>query len=151
MRVQTSRCTGHCCANFTLTVSPMELEHWGKYSNLSKKKERWIDVRKLANMVIYLYSDKMAVNKPAKSGELNKASQERYHYTCKHYDAINGNCMNYEDRPETCRSFNANGNQCTYKDCTCKFGDDGKEDRFMLKRKEPLCKKECSSCPTECK
>lgn len=157
MYQQTSRCTGHCCRNFTLPFSPMEMNFWHKVA-LKTKQKRWgEDTLKVPPMLIYLYSDNKHVN-ASRDQKLNTSKITKYHYTCKNYDNDTGNCKIYDDRPNMCKSFNDRGQNCTYRDCTCKFEwveDEGLEK--ALKKVElgqspfPLCENKCGECKSECR
>ena len=107
---ETARCTGHCCKSFWLPVSPMELQHELKKFQLTGR-SRWSDIEKIAPMVILQRTSRQCGHNSPKSNKVE------YYYTCKHFDAASGNCMNYEDRPAMCRDY-PYGRQCSYKACT---------------------------------
>ncbi len=134
---QVGRCTGHCCEDFTLPVSPMQFKWWAKLIKLGKRVgmmkhtpfRKWLgelydsnrgyfstlepdDVAKIADMVQFKYASKTCKGNPGR-----KIPNLLYHYTCKHYDKKSGNCMNYEDRPGMCRAY-PNVGECSYKGCT---------------------------------
>lgn len=129
-----SRCTGHCCEDFTLPVSPMQMAWWKKLIGLGKppyymrtvKYRRWAEgsnggykthywveeIQKIADMVIFIRSDKTCKNNPGK-----KADHVLYHYTCKYFDPKTRNCTNYENRPAMCSTF-PTSDVCKYRGCT---------------------------------
>jgi Fe-S-cluster containining protein len=117
------RCTGHCCEDFSLPVSPMQLQHEGKRARLfGKSRFSRDEIIKISEMVVFLYEDYTDSNRKGRSKPknvtLNKASCGRvYHYTCKHFDPKTRNCTNYENRPDMCRGY-PYGSQCTYRGCT---------------------------------
>jgi len=139
---ETSRCTGHCCKDFTLPVSPMQFAWWAKLIKLGKKPWRMVhtkyrawqgeiyntnsgykthynidEIAKIADMVIFKRADKTCNGNPNR-----KIDHVLYHYTCKHFDQKSGNCMNYENRPDMCRVY-PNGGVCKYKGCTRRTED----------------------------
>jgi len=134
---EVARCTGHCCEDFTLPISPMQLKWWAKLISLSKKpaymkyytrrspgavqslncgmKSHFNieELKKIAEMVIFLRFDKHDNAAQNAKGKMNTV----YHYTCKHFDRATGNCTNYENRPDMCRMY-PNSGTCRYKGCT---------------------------------
>lgn len=96
-----SRCTGHCCKNFWLPLSPMEVAFQGKLADHGKSRWNLEDMKKIRDMVVYLRPDK----------------EKGHRYTCKHFDASTGNCTNYTNRPTMCANF-PYGKPCPYKKCT---------------------------------
>lgn len=105
-----SRCTGHCCKSFWLPTSPIELAHQAKRAKLRKSKFDQDDCLKIADMVIY--------QRPHEKGG--------HRYTCKHFDAISGNCTNYENRPKMCSEY-PYGSKCKFKLCTMVQTDEGQK------------------------
>lgn len=101
-----SRCTGHCCRDFHLPVSPMELEFQKKRQTQLGSSRFGSDILKIANMVIYRFSAKFR-------GVITNR------YTCKNYNKETGDCMDYENRPRMCSEY-PYGKVCDYKDCTYK-------------------------------
>lgn len=130
------RCTGHCCEDFTLPISPMQFSWWAKLLKLGKKPFYWRmygrrywpgevsmnagslanyqpeEIAKVSDMVIFKYASKTCKGNPNR-----KIDHILYHYTCKHFDKKSGNCLNYEDRPDMCRMY-PNAGTCKYKGCT---------------------------------
>lgn len=93
------RCTGHCCKGFSLEYSQAEVmaeyELWKKNPSEPRKIK---DVAAIAEMIIPL-------------GVFRK--QELF--TCKHLGK-DGNCQNYEARPQMCRDF-PGPNPCPFRNC----------------------------------
>ena len=89
-----NRCTGHCCAVFTLDSSPEEIA-------TKKWADSAVDGEEIQDMVI-----------PLKEYEphVNSLGYKRYFYTCKHFDGKN--CNNYENRPTMCMSYPDGGKCC---------------------------------------
>lgn len=134
MEAVTSRCTGHCCKDFTLPISPMQFAWWAKLVKLGKKPIFWRlygprrsfgdmargavtnhipeEIAKVADMVIFKFASKTCLGNPGR-----KIPHLLYHYTCRHFDEKSGNCTNYANRPDMCRSY-PNGGMCKYKGCT---------------------------------
>lgn len=131
---EVTRCTGHCCEDFTLPFSPMQFAWWAKLLRLGKLPTYWRlygkrrygselnkgavnnynpdEIRKVSEMIIFKYSSKTCLGNPNR-----KIDHELYHYTCKHFNKSTGNCMNYENRPGMCRDY-PNTGTCKYKGCT---------------------------------
>ena len=112
MTACSNKCGGKCCQAFILPLSPMELKHWDKVAEKTGK-NRYQDIRKIADMVIFLghYG----------SRTIRKLKGKRYHYTCKWLNKESGLCTNYENRPSMCSDF-PYGNVCEYKGCNFKGG-----------------------------
>lgn len=148
------RCTGHCCESFYLPYSPqvfkkkLQLERLmlkeykaGKittFKNIDDEVD-WLkslmDNIEIFTMIrfkrVYTMFELSKIKRllGKKWKQAVKSQSIVHHYTCKHYDKANGNCMNYENRPYMCRTFpntsvkNNDGSvvrYCEYKDCTCK-------------------------------
>lgn len=95
------RCTGHCCENFWLPVSPMELSFQAKLASIGKSKWDQSDILKVKDMAIFIRKDPKKGNR----------------YTCKYLDKETGDCKNYANRPTMCKAY-PYGKPCTYKACT---------------------------------
>jgi len=92
-----SRCTGHCCRDFSLPFSPGELRRRVIFEGL-------LDGEQIADMVIYLGWRACVFKK------------DGHRYTCRHL--INGrDCGIYETRPVMCRDY-PYGGRCKYEGCT---------------------------------
>lgn len=114
-RVETDRCTGHCCEKLYIPLSPMELQFDAKRAAL--KKGRYQDVAIIADMVY------LTKTYPKKAGR--KGDTTQYVYGCRHFDGMN--CRNYANRPALCSDYpygpkpngseNADGS-CHLKGCT---------------------------------
>ncbi|MDQ7818704.1 MAG: YkgJ family cysteine cluster protein [Melioribacteraceae bacterium] len=134
MPTEISRCTGHCCKDFTLAYSPEELkkefdETLSKNRKILKqikdREKRYdetisymkSDIYLVPQMVIHLASIEVNCN-----GELHPLTL--HHYTCTNHDPVTGNCKIYEARPRMCSNFpyydHPNG-ECPYKGCTMKY------------------------------
>lgn len=125
--MQQDRCTGHCCRAFNV----------GPHASLKEKYERakarladgYPDKYDLETIQIF----EMIIPLPAKAtngtanpyeptnsllrGELGSVEEGELH-TCKHLQP-NGDCGNYENRPEMCRVY-PNGRPCVFVHCTSK-------------------------------
>ncbi len=122
-----NRCTGHCCTNFSLSLSPDQLNSayhtWlatnnGRIEQLSMEgtsSERIMaDIHLIAPMVIYLGPDA----KVPRLVEGNKLPNgKEYRYRCKHWDAKTKDCTIYEMRPRMCRIY-PGGSGCNFSACT---------------------------------
>jgi Fe-S-cluster containining protein len=88
-RLSIQRCRGHCCKRFAIEHSFDALQAdyalWQKNPAYAKIP----DVEKIAPMVIPIASSRKG---------------EEHVYTCKHLQP-NGDCGNYENRPQMCRDF----------------------------------------------
>lgn len=94
------RCTGHCCEDFILPLSPSEL-----HTRVEEHKDNDL----IARMV--LYKGKYRAVDRNFPGE-----PEAHHYTCRHFDKATRNCAIYEQRPDMCRDHPYN-KPCTFKGC----------------------------------
>ena len=84
-----SRCTGHCCKAFGLSLSLDELRTGNNP-----------DHRFVANMVIPL--GYFASGELLPDGDVSKGGE---YYTCKHFDTETGDCLVYNIRPHMCRDL----------------------------------------------
>jgi Fe-S-cluster containining protein len=112
------RCTGQCCKSFFLPFSPIELRRLYKaalaaepgdvqvwYREDGTEMRTWYDrneVLKIGSMVVHLgfFTDRTADKHP--TGDV---MTDGHYYTCKHFEAATGNCLNYENRPLMCSDF----------------------------------------------
>jgi len=90
------RCTGHCCREFPLPVTPEELA-------ADKSAPKGTDRRFWSRNAIFL-----------------RFSSGKYYYTCKKYDQRTGNCKAYKTRPRTCSGYPeySDGTKCSNAGCT---------------------------------
>lgn len=125
------RCTGHCCKNIGLPVSPEEMKDsynaWIKRSgneSFSKavlsmsKKETYLKVYSEIHLVYPMLTYLRKSTTHPDGGKQGKGNGEKptvYHYKCKHL--INSKCSIYEDRPEMCRSHARESMGCGYTQC----------------------------------
>jgi Fe-S-cluster containining protein len=120
-QVEVARCTGHCCKDFTLPLSPLELNHQAARARLRKSRWNPEEILKVADMVIFLRTDNVAPQRPRGQrkvrGTKDQYKTATHHYTCRHHDTATGNCMNYENRPAMCSGY-PYGRVCQYKACT---------------------------------
>jgi Fe-S-cluster containining protein len=97
----TNRCTGHCCREFYLPLTPAEIESYarGEYPTEDEKSDRGF----MARNAIWLKT----VNGSA-------------YFTCRQYDTETGNCNAYDRRPRTCSGYPGYGgsHKCSNKGCT---------------------------------
>lgn len=122
------RCTGDCCENFTLPVSPEELEanyhRWvidGQPLGMNRAAPKtWFqDIHLIYPMVTYLgYTDITPPKVNLTDEQILGNPEPKFHrYTCKHFDPKTRNCTIYEIRPVMCRSY-PHGCGCNYAGCT---------------------------------
>lgn len=140
---ETSRCTGHCCKDFSLPFSPMELKHQAELAKRGKGRFFPEEILKVADMVVFLFQNwsNSQDGRGLKKGRGSKSpfNGPQYHYTCRHFDRATGNCMNYENRPLMCQNF-PYGRDCRYRGCTRRCEQEVAE--------KAIEEKECSSSPT---
>jgi len=127
--IETSRCTGHCCKNFTMPDTPRRYEQdYRTYLNWAadqtKPEPDFKDIHIIGPMLIHLghgfYDKKNSVFVPDKE-------QGGHYYTCRHFDVPSGNCLIHDVRPAMCRDF-PYGGPCPFPGCTRKV-EDAKEDK----------------------
>lgn len=92
------RCTGHCCRNFTIPITPDQLKN-KEYGTFNKE-----DFDRIAEVVVYL-------------GE-GVGGKNGHRYTCSKL-LPNGDCGDYENRPKMCREY-PYGEECKVVGCTMK-------------------------------
>ena len=119
------RCTGHCCQNFYIPLSPEELEagyhRWragGEQLNMNGGKPNPIykDIHLLAPMVVYLgFTDKAPKEIEKSEGPPVKA----HRYRCKHFDPKTRDCTIYSMRPQMCRDY-PSSEGCNFAACSWK-------------------------------
>lgn len=127
MKVEESRCTGHCCKDFDFKVPPEQFARWVKMRKIGKKPTkdtgRYLtimdseEIPQIAEMLIFKRVDQQSAQ--TRKSVKKSAWSRSYHYTCKHYDKKNGVCLNYANRPNMCRNYPDSGT-CEYKGCTLK-------------------------------
>lgn len=108
---EVKRCSGHCCSDFTLEFSPEEIRMKALKIRKAPDSEWKRSLLEIARMLIFLRFDKQ------EPGWRKPAGATRYHYTCKNFDPVTRNCMNYENRPSMCSDY-PYGRSCAYKGCT---------------------------------
>jgi Fe-S-cluster containining protein len=96
-----SRCTGHCCRRFPLSAT---LAHVHELAADPGQHE----ARQLVDMLIPLGTAP------------DRAGKDREYFTCRHHDAVTGDCGIYADRPRMCRDY-PYGNACEHSECTAQF------------------------------
>lgn len=128
--MELDRCSGHCCMNLGIEVSPEALERsyleWkaSPYEKINmtgietKKIPAYHEIWLLYPMLQFLYADNIHPD-----GEAER-DDKIYHYKCKNF--IDGNCSIYAHRPNMCSSF-GNDNGCGYKECTWKAAKEKRE------------------------
>lgn len=129
--IETDRCTGHCCRDFTLPYTSIkEMKEVAEKQRLDviKEMKHEKDIAKRNKLALgHLRSDLNLV--PDMLIELggmefdcngNLITHTIYHYTCKHLDEETGDCKNYKYRPRMCREY-PYGRECQYKGCTRKI------------------------------
>lgn len=136
-----SRCTGHCCTDFLLPYSPIQIAFWkkwiakgkrttnvrGKWNNITKHCKDANNLKQVFDMVRFIRTDFTPPDKEARGlkknkykAPLNVLSARFYHYSCKNFDKETKKCTIYEDRPNMCRTHAAYGG-CSYRDCTLRM------------------------------
>lgn len=136
----TDRCTGHCCQNFHLPLSPDDLDRgyaqWksgGKQITMSGATPPpvWQDIHLIAPMVVWLGPDATRPKQinPRDSILLGEVDPAGHRYRCKHFDANEKLCTIYEIRPAMCRNY-PGGKPCNYASCTWKKRKAKKETRL---------------------
>lgn len=114
------RCTGHCCAVFTLPASP---------DKLAKRLAHVKDGAFILNMVIFIEettigeNGKVAGTYASEFTPLRHCSSDTtiYLYTCRHFDREARNCTVYEDRPEMCRDHPGYGQTSACDHVACEW------------------------------
>lgn len=134
------RCTGHCCKAFILPwLTPSEMNERKKLYESGERKpdsEHNKEELYILNMIEYLGSD--SNNFPEANQKVipidNFLHDKQYmnsdeiykshYYTCKHHCNVTGNCLDYENRPNLCRSFpnqNKWNGACEFRGCTKRY------------------------------
>lgn len=133
------RCTGHCCQDIGLMISPKIIEtsyhNWilknlyndglhvdrdcpvlaSSLLQLCPQHTQIIqDIHLVYPMLVFLYEDDIHPD-----GGIQIKDKTIYHYSCKHFDKVKKICTIYEIRPRMCRTFPNNG-FCGYEKCTCR-------------------------------
>ncbi len=108
------RCTGHCCRNFPLPLSPEEFQ--SEAANIKARtieSDRDREFVQVASMLIPLGVS----SKPYSDGRV------QYRYSCKNFSAT-GDCSIYETRPRMCSDY-PYGGDCDHvtSGCTMTNGD----------------------------
>lgn len=125
-----NRCTGHCCKNFSLPVSPEELrDKYRQWLGAQGNKPGVIsmsgalepygvwdpDIHIIAPMVVYLGRGAPIpryINSHEKGSDVHR-------YRCKHWNQKTGDCTIYDIRPQMCRTYPGMAG-CNYAACTWK-------------------------------
>ena len=114
-----SRCVGHCCKCFALGLTPDELE----MQKVLGDPESDMIFGMIMPLGPMTNSEAWKISGGVKEEFLS--SEEKYNpdhiaerYTCKHL-LPNGDCDNYENRPQMCRQYPdyGRGGLCEYKEC----------------------------------
>ena len=152
-----SRCSGHCCRDIGLALSPEELRasymrfvesqggHLDRHQISAGKMPRnhlggrssttvYEDIHLIYPMLTFTHQDAVHPDVPEEEVKLfgsGKRESLVYHYTCKHFDGAN--CTIYDIRPRMCSGFAADAQGCGYKGCTwtdaTKWREDWRESR----------------------
>lgn len=124
-----SRCTGHCCRRVIVQFSPYELARCkqsienGLMTFMLDSGEEFTnhyaleEITKVEAMLLWLGTSDVD---PADGTKMvDKAGQPRFehNYTCRHFDEVSGNCLNYENRPKMCSMYPYQ-RACHYRECT---------------------------------
>lgn len=101
-----SRCTGHCCWDFTVGISLYEIAQMAKQYSAVEWSNPEIPQQpiKLLEMLLPLYE------------RVTEEGEVIYHYGCIHLQP-NGDCGNYTERPNMCKDY-PYGQECRFKGCT---------------------------------
>ena len=135
-----SRCSGACCKNIGLSVSPDEmrasymrfieaqngrLERTAIRSSArdphtlyggGNQEPIYEDIHLTYPMLTFLYEDNTHPE-----GDVHQTGTV-YHYKCKNF--VDGDCSIYAIRPRMCSSFGSGDTGCGYKKCTWKEATD---------------------------
>lgn len=131
MAKKLDRCSGHCCENFSLPLSPAELEAsyyaWlgreqgSSYVGMNGRESPRVcqDIHLIYPMLVYLgYTDKRPPKiNPSDEKLLGKPEVKLHRYRCKHLDPKTRDCTIYEIRPVMCRTY-PDGRTCNFAGCT---------------------------------
>lgn len=104
----TDRCTGHCCREMPIPISPEDLEEERQkleHGGVS----RWQSGEHLHELLAGLRT------------EAREDGTPRFLYSCRFHDQATGNCLNYEERPPMCQDY-PYGRACHRQDCTWEAG-----------------------------
>jgi len=111
------RCTGHCCLDIGLRVTPEELKashEWENSDKTGKTPERdWLEINTIYPMLVFTHTDHFHPESPNL-----KRDDEIHHYTCNNFDRENKLCKIYNERPHMCRVFAAEEKTCQIIGCT---------------------------------
>jgi Fe-S-cluster containining protein len=117
--VTESRCQGHCCKCFPLSVSLGEI----KLSVMNQGSRKFSDDECLLDMLIPLgvMSSEKVFEEYGISLAVEGSEQDtKMRYTCRHL-ADDGSCSAYESRPNMCRIY-PRENKCDWNECqSCLF------------------------------
>jgi len=113
---EVQRCSGHCCKQFHIPVSPEELKKdheiylaWAE--DQSKPPPHFKEIHIVGPMLIYIGRGNFL------DGEFAPDENGTYFYTCKNHDVVTGDCKIYQNRPKMCSDY-PYGGVCAYKGCT---------------------------------
>lgn len=124
------RCTGDCCREFYLPLSPAELREAYELARDSQGGQRQLlhrepgeigwrvglleDIELLFPMVVHLGEKTHPPGTNPTDAELLSPPGRGHYYRCKHLDG--GDCTIYEHRPGMCRRYPYSG-ACNYVGC----------------------------------
>ena len=124
-----SRCTGHCCRRVIIQFSPYELARClqGLRNGV---KEFTLDngevhvhnyaleeLTKVCDMVLWLGTSDVDPADGARLLTQDGARRFEHNYTCRHFDPVSGDCLNYANRPRMCSEYPFR-QACRYTACT---------------------------------
>lgn len=113
MPKEVPRCVGACCHMFPLSVGFDEL---GKLAEQEKAGQpTTFGMGEVSNVADMLISLGRVRHNPITGNSYEKPTEV---YTCRHFDAGSGNCLNYENRPRMCRDHAMSIDRiCNVPDC----------------------------------
>jgi Fe-S-cluster containining protein len=135
--VETSRCTGQCCASFALLFKPDQLR-----ADIDRRKAD--PAEKPASEAAYIRDGEYVLDMivPLPEGSIvdtTDGPEGGQRYTCRHWDPVTGNCTQYDQRPAMCRDYPYRGN-CGFMGCTYTC----RTDNEVSREEDDLCRAEVS-------
>lgn len=158
------RCTGHCCEDFSIEVSPEELagsyQRWLGMSHYPETHTGDMEITASKGKGLLgrpsginydggcakIYADIHLIYPMLEFIKKDRSHQDNpghamprtvYHYRCKHFNKEKKMCGIYDIRPQICRAYGLLG--CGYKKCTWKKATDiRKADKEKIKKKEDI-------------
>ena len=102
-----TRCHGHCCRCFCLSVT---------IEDLQKNPEKFQDGQVILDMIIPLGRISEQELRVKFGDHRHSGDEVKERYTCRHLKE-NGDCSIYENRPGMCSAYNTGKSQCEWTAC----------------------------------